>query len=406
MIGFSIFGIAVNAIRANKLRSSLTLLGIVFGMVSIMTIISALEGMTNSIKAEIGRLGPSTFMVAKMMITTSREDYFKKIKRKSIDLKSADLITNECNLCEKVSPRTFAQARIKYGSEYIRDGRIMAGTYNLIDIIDIEVAQGRFHSMEDDLHRSQVVLIGDGVKEKLFSGIDPIGKTLRVGSKKYTIIGIAKKLGPMFGQERDNFVVMPLSTYGAHFGQTRRGLNIVIKALSVEKLEDAMDEVRLLLRSQRGVAYDEEDDFDMMTADIFLELLNSITRVFRIALIGVSSISIVVGGIVVMNVMMVAVSERTREIGIRKAIGAKRRHILLQFLFESLILTSSGGLVGMVIGHLLAKFLVGMIDMNISPSALAIIAGLSISMGTGLVFGIYPALKAAKLDPIKALSFE
>ena len=406
MIGFSIFGIAVNAIRANKLRSSLTLLGIVFGMVSIMTIISALEGMTNSIKAEIGRLGPSTFMVAKMMITTSREDYFKKIKRKSIDLKSADLITNECNLCEKVSPRTFARARIKYGSEYIRDGRIMAGTYNLIDIIDIEVAQGRFHSMEDDLHRSQVVLIGDGVKEKLFSGIDPIGKTLRVGSKKYTIIGIAKKLGPMFGQERDNFVVMPLSTYGAHFGQTRRGLNIVIKALSVEKLEDAMDEVRLLLRSQRGVAYDEEDDFDMMTADIFLELFNSITRVFRIALIGVSSISIVVGGIVVMNVMMVAVSERTREIGIRKAIGAKRRHILLQFLFESLILTSSGGLVGMVIGHLLAKFLVGMIDMNISPSALAIIAGLSISMGTGLVFGIYPALKAAKLDPIKALSFE
>ena len=406
MIGFSIFGIAVNAIRANKLRSSLTLLGIVFGMVSIMTIISALEGMTNSIKAEIGRLGPSTFMVAKMMITTSREDYFKKIKRKSIDLKSADLITNECNLCEKVSPRTFAQARIKYGSEYIRDGRIMAGTYNLIDIIDIEGAQWRFHSMEDDLHRSQVVLIGDGVKEKLFSGIDPIGKTLRVGSKKYTIIGIAKKLGPMFGQERDNFVVMPLSTYGAHFGQTRRGLNIVIKALSVEKLEETMDEVRLLLRSQRGVAYDEEDDFDMMTADIFLEFLNSITRVFRIALIGVSSISIVVGGIVVMNVMMVAVSERTREIGIRKAIGAKRRHILLQFLFESLILTSSGGLVGMVIGHLLAKFLVGMIDMNISPSALAIIAGLSISMGTGLVFGIYPALKAAKLDPIKALSFE
>ncbi len=406
MIGFSILGIAANAIRANKLRSSLTLLGIVFGMVSVMTIISALEGMTDSIKNEIGRLGPSTFIVAKMMITTSREEFLKKIKRKTIDQKSADLLMNECNLCEKVSPRVFARARIKYGSEYIRDGRIMAGTYNLIDIIDIEVAQGRFHSLEDDLHRSQVVLIGDGVKDKLFSGIDPIGKTLRVGSKKYTIIGIAKKFGPMFGQERDNFVVMPLSTYGAHFGQTRRGLNIVIKALSVEKLEDAMDEVRLLLRSQRGVAYDEEDDFDIMTADIFLDLFNSITKIFRMALVGVSSISIVVGGIVVMNVMMVAVSERTREIGIRKAIGAKQKHILLQFLFESLILTSSGGLVGMVIGYLLAKFLVGMIGMEISPSALAIIAGLSISMGTGLIFGIYPALKAAKLDPIKALSFE
>ncbi|MCH7946739.1 MAG: ABC transporter permease [candidate division Zixibacteria bacterium] len=406
MIGFSIFGIAANAIRANKLRSSLTLLGIVFGMVSVMTIISALEGMMGAIEKDIGRLGPSTFMVAKMMISTSEEEFLKKIKRKPIDLKSADLIMNECDLCDKVSPRAFAQARLKYGSNYIRDGRIMAGTYSFIDIVDMEVAQGRFHSMEDDLHRSQVVMIGDGVKEELFSGVDPIGKTLRVGSKKYTIIGIAKKFGSVFGNNRDNFVVMPLSTYGAHFGQPRMGLNIVIKALSVEKLDDAMDEVRLLLRSQRGVPYDEEDDFDMLTADLFLEMFNSITKIFRMALVGVSSISIVVGGIVVMNVMMVAVSERTREIGIRKAIGAKQKHILLQFLFESLILTSSGGLVGMLIGYLLAKFLVGMIGMEISPSSLAIIAGLSISMGTGLIFGIYPALKAAKLDPIKALSFE
>jgi len=225
MIGFSIFGIAANAIRANKLRSSLTLLGIVFGMVSVMTIISALEGMMGAIEEDISRLGPSTFMVAKMMIVTSDKEFFKKIKRKPIDLKSADLIMNECNLCEKVSPRAFARARLKYGSNYIRDGRIMAGTYSFIDIIDIEVAQGRFHSMEDDLHRSQVVLIGDGVKEELFSGIDPIGKTLRVGSKKYTIIGIAKKIGAMFGQERDNFVVIPLSTYGAHFGQPRWGFS-------------------------------------------------------------------------------------------------------------------------------------------------------------------------------------
>ena len=406
MIGFSIFGIAVNAIRANKLRSSLTLLGIIFGMVSVMTIISALEGMMGAIKEDIGRLGPTTFMVSKMMIATSDEMFFEKRKRKPIDLKTADIIINDCNLCEKVSPRAFAQARLKYGSKYIRDGRIMAGTHSFIDIVDIEVAQGRFHSMEDDLYRRQVVLIGDGVNEELFPGIDPIGKVLKVGSKKYTVIGIAKKFGSMFGQERDNFVVMPLSTYGTHFGQPRWGLNVVIKAPSVAKLEDTMDEVRLLLRSHRGVPYNEKDDFDMMTADSFLEFFNAFTRIFRMALVGVSSISIVVGGIVVMNVMMVAVSERTREIGIRKAIGAKQKHILLQFLFESLTLTSSGGLVGMAIGYVLAKFLVGMIGMEIAPSPLAIIAGLSISMGTGLIFGIYPALKAAKLDPIKALSFE
>jgi len=406
MIGFSILRIALDAIRVNRLRSSLTLLGIIFGMVSVMTIISALEGMMGAIKEDIGKLGPTTFMVAKMMMATSDEMFLEKIKRKPIDMKSAELIMAECQLCEKVSPRAFAQARLKYGSKYIRDGRIMAGTYSFIDIVDIEVAEGRFHSYEDDLYRSNVVLIGDGTREELFPGIDPIGKKIKVGSKKYTVIGVAKKFGSLFGQERDNFVVMPLSTYSSQFGQPRWGLNVVIKAPSVEKLEDTMDEVRLLLRAQRNVPYDKPDDFDIMTADIFLEFFNSFTKIFRMALIGVSSISIVVGGIVVMNIMMVAVTERTREIGIRKAIGAKRRHILLQFLFESLALTSSGGLVGMVIGYMIAKFLVGLIGMEISPSALAIIAGLSISMGTGLIFGIYPAMKAAKLDPIKALSFE
>ncbi len=406
MIGLSILGIALQAIRANKLRSGLTLIGIIFGMLSVMTIISALEGLMGSMEKEIGRLGPQTFMVSKMMIATSEEMWLDKIKRKPVTLASAKLIDEGCQNCLKVSPRTFAEEKGKYGSKTIRDVRIMGCMSSFIDIMDFEVAQGRFHSSEDDLHRRPVVFIGDGLREEFFPGIDPLGKEIRLGSKKYTVIGVAKRVGEFFGESRDNFVAMPLSTFSTQFGQPRWGLNVLVKAESVEKLDEAMDEVRMILRSQRGVPYNEPDDFDMLTAESFLDLLNQLTKMFRFALIGISSISMVVGGIVVMNIMMVAVTERTREIGIRKAIGAKQKHILLQFLFESLTLTIVGGLIGMVSGYLIAKMLVGMIGMQIEPSTLAIVAGLSISTGTGLIFGIYPAMKAARLDPIKALSYE
>jgi len=360
----------------------------------------------DSMEKEIGRLGPQTFMVSKMMIATSEDMWLEKIKRKPVTLASAKLIQEGCQDCLKVSPRTFAMERAKYGSKTIRDVRLMGCMSSFIDIMDFEVAQGRFHSSEDDLHRRPVVFIGDGLREEFFPGVDPLGKEIRLGSKKYTVIGVAKKVGSFFGESRDEFVAMPLSTFSTQFGQPRWGLNVLVKAVSVEKLEEAMDEVRMILRSQRGVPFNAPDDFDMLTAESFLDLLNQMTQMFRFALVGISSISMVVGGIVVMNIMMVAVTERTREIGIRKAIGAKQKHILLQFLFESLTLTVVGGLIGIVSGYLIAKTLVGMIGMQIEPSTFAIIAGLSISMGTGLIFGIYPAMKAARLDPIKALSFE
>ena len=201
-------------------------------------------------------------------------------------------------------------------------------------------------------------------------------------------------------------MTIPFSAYIKQFGFPRRGLSVAIKAMSVESLENSMDQVRAVLRAQRHVPYNEDDDFDLLTADSILQVLNTITRIFRFGLVGIASISVVVGGIVVMNIMMVSVTERTREIGIRKSIGAKQKHLLLQFLFESLMLTLSGGIVGIVLGFLIANALIGLIDMNVSPTFLAIFSGLSISTGIGLIFGIYPAMKAARMDPIKALSYE
>jgi len=402
----SIFRIALDAILSNKLRSSLTFVGIVFGVTSVMTIISALEGMMGVIEDEFSALGPSTFMVSKFMTAMSDEEFREKIKRKPVDLRAVAAIKEGCTLCEKVAPQAFAGERLKYREKTMRDVLVRGCTAELIDIVDIEVAQGRFHSYEDDTYRRQVVFIGDDVREEFFSGVDPLGKEMKIGGRKYTVVGVAKKRGEMFGESQDDFVFIPLQAYTKQFGQPRRGVNISIKAPSVELLEETMDEVRVILRSHRNVPYNKPDDFDMMTAESFLELFNTFTRMFRFGLIGISAISLVVGGIVVMNIMMVSVAERTREIGIRKSLGAKHAHILMQFLFESVLLTLSGGLVGIALGFVIAKILVGMLDMSIDPSMVAIFTGLFISTGIGLIFGIYPAMKAARLDPVKALSYE
>ncbi len=406
MVTPSLAAIALKAVLAHKLRSGLTLLGIVIGVTSVMTIISALEGMTQSIERDLSRLGPSTFIVQRIAIITSDEMFYEKIKRKPVTLSAVEAITERADLVEKVSPRAMNRASVKYKDQSLRRVFVAGTTANYIDIIDFDVAQGRFHSPEDDKYRRPVCFVGDAIREEFFAGVDPLGKTLKVGSAKYTVIGVANKMGSSFGQNRDAFVIIPLSIYSQQFGAPRRGLTLMIKAYSIDVLDDAMDQTRMILRAHRQVPFNKGDDFDMVTADSILEMLNTFTRILRFGLVGISSISVVVGGIVVMNIMMVSVTERTREIGIRRSIGARKQHLLLQFLFESLILTLSGGIIGIVAGFLIAQALVGMMEMEMEPSMLAIVAGLGISTGIGLIFGIYPAMRAAKLDPIKALSYE
>lgn len=406
MIAASIFGIAFRALRVNKLRSGLTLIGIVFGVTSVMTIISALEGMQDSMEEAFSALGPNTFIVARIGIVTSNEMFMEKRKRKPLLLEDAKLLVERCDLCDEVSPRSFSSANVKYGRQSLRRINVLGGRSNLIDIIDIEMAEGRFHSAEDDLHRRNVVVIGDLIREEFFEGVDAVGKKIKVGSRKFEVIGVTKRRGTLFGESRDNFVVIPLSTYFTEFGNARRGINIAVSAKSTELLEETMDQVRLVLRSKRNVPYNKPDDFDMLTADSILETINNFTRMFRMMLIVVSLISVVVGGIVVMNIMMASVSERTREIGIRRSLGAKQSHIAWQFVFESTILTVSGGVLGIIAGFFIARALVAFLDMEISPSMVAIFWGLLISTSIGLFFGIYPAMKAARLDPVKALSYE
>jgi len=351
-------------------------------------------------------MGPTTFIVTRFGIIRSHEEFIEALKRKPLDGDDERHIQEACDLCEKMSMQVGSQADVKYRNRTIRDVFIRGVESAYLDIVDLDVALGRFHSKEEDLHRRSVAFIGEAPREEFFEGMDPIGREIRADGQKYTVIGVAKKLGSSFGQNRDNFVVIPYQTFVKGFGDQRGNLTYVIKAVSVPALTEAQDQVRLVLRARRHVPPAQPDDFSILTADNILEVVNQTTRLFRLTLVGVSSISLVVGGIVVMNIMMVSVTERTREIGIRKSVGARKQHILLQFLFEALMTTLGGGLIGIVAGFLIARSLVGLVDMQIEPSIVAIFAGLAISIGTGVIFGIYPAMKAARLDPIKALSFE
>lgn len=406
MIFWEILKMAANALRVNKLRTTLTLVGIIIGVSSVITIISALDGLQQSIESELDVLGPSTFMVNKFGIIMSDEAFHDALKRKPLKFEYIKAIEDGCDLCEEVAARAFSSAEVKYRDKKMRRTFVAGGTANLINIVDVEVDQGRFYSFEEDHARRRVAFVGPAIQEELFPGLDPIGKTIKLNNVKFEIIGIAKKRGSSFNDNEDKVIFIPYQTFRKYFGDPRGNLAFFVKARSVESVEAAMDQARVVLRAARHVPYDKPDDFGMLTADAVLAVLNDITKYLRMGLVGISSIALVVGGIIIMNIMMVSVTERTREIGIRKSIGARQKDVLMQFLYESLILSLSGGVIGILIGVILGKVLISLMNFDMTPSVSAIIIGLAISTGVGLFFGIYPAMKAARLQPVKALSFE
>ena len=403
---FEAIKIAVSAIWANRLRSSLTLLGVIIGVTSVITIISAIEALMGSFEDQINKLGPATFVVTKFGIITSEEDFLKALKRKDLTMEDMRALKKGCPDCEEVAARVFRRTKIKRGNKGLNRVLLAGATANLIDIVDFEVGEGRSFTQDEYDRNNNVAFIGPTIVDEVFEGRDPIGKTIKIQGRKFTVIGVAKKRGSFLGNNQDNFAMIPLSTYAKIFGKPRRNLDILVKSQTVEGIMDTQDQTRSILRARRGVKYNDDDDFDILTADNILSFFNNITRAARIALIAISSISLVVGGIVIMNIMMVSVTERTREIGIRKSIGARRQNIMTQFLFESLILSLGGGMIGTAVGIGLAAILGSQISLPVSPSLFAIIAGLSISTGVGVFFGMYPAMKASRLDPITALSFE
>lgn len=407
MVFLSLIKESVSALWANRLRSFLTVLGMVMGVASVTTIVSTVEGMQGSIEDVFRSMGPTTFMVTRIGFGLSMNEYLERLRRKKLTRELIEPLKEACEDCADVGAEGYASAHLKYGSVRMRWVQVNGETPNLLDMQDRDVAMGRYLSWEDENRRMNAAFIGHRVYERLFPGEDPIGKRFWVGRHEFTVVGVATELGGLFGEDFDAFVSIPLSTHQKIYPRPGNPVNLVVSAKSLEVRERAMEQVRAALRSARQVPFERDDDFTILTPDAILSFINDFTRAFRVLLISLPALSIVVGGIVIMNIMMISVTERTREIGIRKSIGARRRDIMVQFLYESLILSLVGGLIGVGVGIKLGEtVLTSLMDIQLTTTTLAIVLGLGISTGVGLFFGLYPAVKAARLDPITALSYE
>jgi len=401
------FTMALVSLRSNKLRTFLTLLGIIIGVLTIIAVVSVIQGLNNYVYTKMSFYGANDFSVQKFsMIGTSLNDFREQMKRKDITLAERDLIRANCPACDLVGASTSSSATVKYGSQSLKETEVRGVTYLDHEIGSVvELTSGRHLQSMDETNSRFVCVIGSDITEKVFGSLDPLGRWLRVGGRNFQIIGVGKKKGKILGYSQDNYVRIPITTFMKVYG-SRRSLNINIHTNSQEEMAKAQEEVRTVLRSWRKRGYNDPDDFSFATSETFIQFYKTATSGIYFAMIAVSSIALLVGGIVIMNIMFVSVSERKKEIGIRMAVGARRRDILYQFLIESAVISGLGGFIGIVLGFLVARIASAATSMPSSVEPASIVMAMVMSWSIGLFFGIYPANRAAKLDPVEALRAE
>ena len=398
--------ISLASIRANKLRSFLTLLGLIIGVMTLILVMTIVQGANSYVEDKVANLGTNVFQVAKApLVVTDFQEFIKAQRNKDLMLEDLEAVRKQCVECLDVGAQVQTSTTVKAGNEVGEDVSIRGVTANMADIGTIVVEFGRYLSAFEERNASPVCILGKDIADNLFPQVEALDKQVRIASQEYRVIGVAERVGNVLGQSQDNFVLIPLSSFLKDFG-TRRSLTLHVKAHNVQEIEPAMGRVRLILRSRRHVAYNSPDTFYMATADTFLSLWSSISSAFFAVFIMISSIASIVGGIVIMNIMLVSVTERTKEIGVRRAVGAKRSDILWQFLVEALVQCVVGGAIGILGGFFLAvvvrQFTPFPADVKLWVAAI----GFVLSTLIGIFFGIYPAKKASQLDPIEALRRE
>jgi putative ABC transport system permease protein len=406
------FLVALASLRSNKLRTALTLIGIVVGVAAVIAVVTIIQGLDNKVASTFSSQGSTVFTISKRpQIIRSREEFIKFNKRKDVTHEDAAAIDRLCTACWRVGVAANVLQTAKHNDQKFENVRVRGVTpQTMFDIDGVSIGAGRIWTDSEGASGRQICVVGTDVLANLFNGASAdrvIGEEISVAGRPFTILGVLEPLGSIFGASRDNVIYIPYSTYQKEYG-ARDSIVVFIQVPTAAQLELAEDQVRTVMSNRRGKMFGDDDDpgFALETQDVFLDLYGKATSNIYLVTIGVAAISLIVGGIVVMNIMLVSVTERTKEIGIRKALGARRNDILTQFLIEAVAVTVIGGAIGVGTGFGLAYVISALIGFPLLINILSAVLGVGVSSVVGIISGLWPAWRAAKLDPIEALRSE
>jgi putative ABC transport system permease protein len=397
------FRLALDALRAHKLRSFLTLLGVILAVATLVAVMSVVAGLNFYVADRVANLGANVYLVDRFGIITSQDAWVKAQKRPLVTLEEYQRLRESMKTAANVAATDDRIMDVRSGNILLENTDLTGVTPNYAEIRNMNLAAGRFLTEGDDLHHAPVCFIGTDVLKKFFPTVDPIGKTIRAGTNTYEVVGVATEIGSAFGQSQDNYILLPFSTYYKDWHKQNDWLTIFIQAQNAEVMQASEDEARMFMRAWRHLPYDAPDNFAVFGSASIMALWNQITgNLFAVA-VALTAVFLVVGGIVIMNIMLASVTERTREIGLRRSLGARKKHIVLQFMTESAVLAAVGGIIGLMLAYGIVALVRSVTPIPVKTPLSAVIISLTVSTAVGLFFGIYPAMRAAKLDPIEAL---
>jgi putative ABC transport system permease protein len=405
--GEAVTGAALS-LRGSKLRSFLTLLGIILATTTLIAVMSVIDGMNRYVAQNVSSMGADGFKIRRIvMMGVWDPKKFLEMQRRNPELSKEefDFLRSNTKLVGELGMAVSRNGSVHVGREQRDNVTIEGITPNVGIISDVEPADGRFISELEDERRAPVVVIGNDLKEQFFRNANPIGKTVVVEGRPFEVVGVAKTKGSVFGNSKDNFVMMPAETYFKNYG-SRSGIEFDGMAVDHSVLQQSQDEVRVLLRAYRHLRPKDDDNFGMVSSDSLVNVWEQLTGAIAATAVGVVSVFMIVGGVVIMNIMLAVVTERTHEIGIRKSVGARRVDILSQFLVESAMLSGMGGVIGVILAWFVAVLVKVLTPVPMHIPVSAVVTGVTLSATVGLFFGIYPARRAAGLDPIEALRVE
>jgi putative ABC transport system permease protein len=398
--------VALETLRAHKMRSFLMLLGIILSVSTLIVVIALISGVNQYIADRVANLGSNVFLLTRFPLITDVEEFVKANRRnKKVTWDDYESLRENMKLPLRVGVELRTGGKVRAGSQAIDDTNIRGVTANMVDIDIVTPRDGRYISEGDDQSRAQVAMIGNDLATKLFPNVDPIGREILIDGRPFQVVGIARTIGTAFGQSQDNFAYIPIQMYFKMYG-TNETIWLNIQARDADWMERTQDEARGLMRARRHLSPNEPDNFGIFDQATLMQLWKNLTGVIATAMVGVVSVFLVIGGVVIMNVMLATVTERTREIGIRKALGARRGDIMLQFLIEAAVMAAVGGAMGVTLAYGIAGLTKVATSVPMKVPFAAVIMAEVISAAVGIFFGVYPARKAAGLQPIEALRQE